>query len=153
MLSDDVYKTRLRSTVAALEAWLAGLRAVTSAEIGGDEASWRAAVVPSVPEGCPFELVLRMDQRFDLSVGRETYEDQPVGSLDLFQPLLAAIAGGHVITRTWSTTATGSAVRVETIVSPANGPAWTGARHLMRALEADELIRHDRYYAPYARGA
>ena len=71
MLADDVYKSRLRSNIVALETWLAGLRDMAAIDVEGDDASWRAAVSPGLREACPFELVLRTDQKFDLSVGRE----------------------------------------------------------------------------------
>jgi hypothetical protein len=152
MLSDDIFKTRLHATIAGLEAWLAALRNITSAEIGVDEASWRAAVVPHVAAACPFELMLRVDQRFDLGLGGEIYEDQPIETLDLFQPLLAAVVAGRVIRRTWHTTATGTAVRLETIVHLPDGGSWIGTRQIVQLpTDARQQIMRDRHFAPYER--
>jgi hypothetical protein len=155
MLSDDVYKTQLRTTAAELEVWLATLRNVAAIDIARDEASWRVSTLPHVPEACPFELMLRSDQHFDMTVAHETYEDQPIDGLHALQPLLAAIADGRIVTRLWSTAATATLMRVETIVAPLGGSLWTRSRHLVPAnrFETDSLIRRDHHYAPYARGA
>lgn len=155
MLADDVYKSRLRSNIVALETWLAGLRDMAAIDVEGDDASWRAAVSPGLREACPFELVLRTDQKFDLSVGREAYEDLAVASLELLPPLLVAITQGRVVTRTWATAATATPVRIETIITPATGSPWIAARAL-RALASNDgggLVMRDRHYVPYARGA
>lgn len=156
MLSDDVYITRFRATVASLEAWLQTFGHVAHTEIGRDEASWRMTLTPNVAGACPCELMLRVDQCFDLMVGHELYEDQPIEALEAFQPLLAAIVEGRVVTRTLSTIATGMPVKVQTIVSPDGNSPWTGSWAL--ALPGvtdnpDQLVQRDQHYLPYARGA
>lgn len=158
MLSDDVYKARRRTTIAAIETWVAGLTSVAAVDVAADAAAWRVSVTPRVPEACAFELVLRDDQRYDLSIGAEIHEDLPVESLDLFLPLLQAVAAGNVMTRRFFTAATNMLVKVETIVSGQGGDAawpWRMTRSLpsLTAAAGDELIRHDRMYVPYARGA
>jgi hypothetical protein len=155
MLSDDVYKTQLRTTAAELEFWLATLRNVAAIDTARDEASWRVSALPHVPEACPFELMLRADQHYDVTVAHETYEDQPIDGLDAFQPLLAAITDGRIVTRMWSTAATATLMRIETIVSPPGGHVWTRSRQLVPAhrFDADSIIIRDHHYAPYARGA
>lgn len=155
MLSDDVYKTRFRATVASLEDWLGRLRPVADVETVRDEASWRVSVLPHVAEACPFELVLRADQHFDIGVGRETYEDQQIEALDRFQPLLTAITQGAVVTSSWSTAATGTLVMVATRVLPASGKRWFRSRTIGTIGRACDthLIRDDQHYVPYARGA
>ena len=152
MLSDDVYRTRFRACVSEIEAWLETLRSVARVEVGRDEASWRASVDPHVREACPFELMLRVDQHFDLTVGPETYEDQVISSLDHFAPLLRAIVAGRVITRQHITTATGTLTKIETIISPTDGAPWVGIRQLMPRLQ-DGDVHRDQHYVPYARGA
>jgi hypothetical protein len=155
MLSDDVFKTRLRVAIGELEVWLATLAPLARVDLDQDEASWRATLVPNAPEACPFELVLRIDQQFDMAVGPETYEDQPIAELAAFQPLLQAIASGRVVTSAWTTAATGTRIRVRTEIAPIDRPLWARSRELLpaAALREPELIRHDRHYAPYARGA
>ena len=152
MLSDDVYRTRFRAVVSEIEAWLETLRPVALVEVGRDEASWRASVDPHVPEACPFELMLRVDQRFDLTVGPETYEDQVIASLDIFVPLLKAIVAGRVVTRQHTTTATGTLTKIETIISLNDSAPWVGVRPLI-ARPPEAGVHRDQHYVPYARGA
>ncbi|MEQ1614882.1 MAG: hypothetical protein ABL904_19210 [Hyphomicrobiaceae bacterium] len=155
MLSDDAYKTRYRATVASLEAWLDGLRRVADVETARDEVSWRVSVRPNVPEACPFELVLRADQHFDLSIGPETYEDQAIDTLDLFQPLLVAVTRGEVKTSCWLSAGTRTLVMVATRILPTGGKRWLRSRTIGAIGRASDthLIRQDRHYVPYARGA
>ncbi len=56
-------------------------------------------MTPAVSAACPFELMLRADQHFDIVVAGEMFEDQSVASLELFLPLVDAIAAGRVIQR------------------------------------------------------
>ena len=99
--------------------------------------------------------MLRVDQKYDIGLAREVYEDLDVDSLDRFGPLLIAIANGEVVTSTWCAASTGAKVRVATIITPSDAPVWTGTRQVVRTRAAsdDELIRHDHHFVPYARGA
>jgi hypothetical protein len=154
MQSDDVFLTNFRATVSGLEAWAAGLAAVAAIETESDESCWRVACVPHAAQACPFELMLRRDQRFDLTVGPETYEDQPIASLDMFQPLLAAIVAGRVVTSVWSTAGTGLRTGLETRIMPLAGAPWSASHALnARPQIAGEIQRRDHHYVPYARGA
>ncbi len=152
MLSDDVYRTRFRAVVGEIEAWLETLHLVARVEVGRDEASWRAAVEPHMREACPFELMLRVDQRFDLTVGSETYEDQVIASLDLFAPLLHSIVVGRVVTRQHTTIATGTLTKIETIIAPIDCQPWVGVRQLI-SKPLQTVVHRDRHYVPYVRGA
>ena len=92
----------------------------------------------------------------DLSHGPETYEDEPVTSLGLFQPVLAAIIDGRVITRSWRTAATDTLARIETIVSDAeHNVLWQRSRSVVPAdrLRQSDFVVYDHCYAPYVRGA
>ncbi len=155
MLSDDVYITRFRATVADLEAWLKSLSGVAAIETHRDEATWRVSAVPNANEACPFELMLRLDQRFDLTVGPETYEDQAITSMEMFTPLLAAVTNGQLVTSTWSTASTGMVVAIATKISPEGGRVWSSRRAVRttNSTDPDGLMRRDRHYIPYARGA
>lgn len=155
MLSDDVYLANFRATVAELEAWAATLSDVAAIEIDREESCWRVAFVPHSPQACPFELMLRRDQRFDLTVGPETYEDQLIPSLNMFKPLLAAIVGGRVVTSTWLTAATGLRTATETHIAPQGRACWSAERRLLASKSdaGDGLLRRDHHYVPYSRGA
>ena len=154
MQSDDVYLTKFRATVNGLEAWAATLMDVAVIETGSDERCWRIACVPHALQACSFELMLRRDQCFDLTVGPETYEDQPIASLDMFKPLLAAIVAGRVVTSVWSTAGTGLRTGLATHITPPASEPWSASRTLHTRTQArDEVQRRDHHYVPYARGA
>jgi hypothetical protein len=158
MLPDDTYRTGYQATITKLEAWLATQAAVAEVEVARDTHSWRARVTPHAANACPFELALRVDQHYDLSVGLETYEDQPIDSLALFPDLLAAIVAGRVISRRLATAATGTVQAIETIVTPGDGVEWSGRRTFasrpvqVPAADAD-MVATDRHYVAYARAA
>lgn len=157
MLSDDIFKSRLRSTIAAIEAWAQSLAGVAAVETERDDVTWRIAIRPHAPQACPLELSLRTDQRFDFVVGPETYEDEPIESLDAFLPMLQAIAAGRVLTRRRTTAATGLPVDVSTVLMAADdaAPFWQRSRSTLvaRPLRMGDVLVDDEHYAPYARGA
>jgi hypothetical protein len=152
MLPDDTYRASYQATIRTLELWLTGQQAVADVEVSRADGSWRARVTPHAANACPFELALRTDQHYDLSIGTETYEDQPIDSLSLFPDLLEGIAAGHVISRRLASAATGTVQVIETIVSPGDGIEWSGRRTLIRAPTADVVV-FDRHYVAYSRAA
>jgi hypothetical protein len=155
MLSDDVYLSRLRGTTSILEAWAHAVRVHALVDVGHDEASWRLSVLPHARQACPFELMLRNDQRFDLTVGAETFEDLPITSLEIFGPLLEAIAAGNVAISSVSTVATGMNIGVETVITPVDLAPWIGLRAVAPAafqITNIPVVRSERRFAPYARG-
>jgi hypothetical protein len=155
MLPDDTYRTTYLSTIRTLEQWLGTQQVVADVEVSRADGSWRARVTPHASNACPFELVLRRDQHYDLSIGGETYEDQPIDSLSLFPELLEAIAGGHVISRRLTSVATGTVQAIETHVRPHGGIEWSGRRtfNRLRPATEPELVIHDRHYVAYSRAA
>lgn len=158
MLSDDIFRSRLATTISELQGWLTTLNGAAAVDTARDAASWRATVRPRIAQACPFEIVLRADQLLDLAVGSEVYEDEAIMQLDEIQPMLAAIADGRVVTRAWRTLATGTPVKVETLIlakSDGQSPLWQRTRTILsgRDLRWSELVATDRRYAPYARGA
>ena len=156
MLPDDTYRTRYQATIRTLEQWLATQQDVADVEVARAHGSWRARVAPHAANACPFELALRTDQHYDLSVGSETYEDQPIDSLSLFPDLVEAIAAGRVISRRVASAATGSVQAIETIVTPGDGVEWSGRRTFNGAAAvaaATDAVVHDRHYVAYSRAA
>jgi hypothetical protein len=155
MLPDDTYRTTYQSTIRTLELWLVTQQAVADVEIARDHGTWRARVTPHASNACPFELALRSDQHYDLSVGSEIYEDQPIESLALFPDLLAAITRGDVINRRLESVATGSLQAIETIVMPGEGRTWSGRRTIQATFPVPDadLVVHDRHYVAYDRAA
>jgi hypothetical protein len=156
MLPDDTYRTTYQATIRLLEQWLATQNDVAEVEVERADGSWRARVTPHAANACPFELALRTDQHYDISVGSETYEDQPVDSLSVFPELLAAITEGRVIRRQLASAATGTVRAIETIVSAGDGTEWSGRRTFNGPLPVPangDMVVHDRHYVPYTRAA
>jgi hypothetical protein len=147
MLPDDTYRSS-----RTLEMWLATQQPLADIEVSRADGSWRARVTPHANNACPFELALRTDQYYDLSIGTETYEDQPIDSLSLFPDLLEAIAAGRVINRRLASAATGTVQAIETIISPSAGVEWSGRRTFTRA-ETVDVVVSDRHYVAYSRAA
>lgn len=153
MLPDDVYRSRLEAAIAGLRYWLptvSDVATVTEAEGSG---FWKMSVTPKAANACPFELVLRADQRHDLVIAGETFEDLPTKSLDIFVPLVEAIAEGRVVRCHWKSGATGAETAVETIVTLSDGREWSSARMLtpLASDNPDGVIAAARHFVPYHR--
>jgi hypothetical protein len=153
MLADDIYRPKLQQTIAALEEWAKQIAPVARVERSDSEANWRMRVVPTAANACPCELILWRDQRFDIAIGEESYEDLAVPDLAIFLPLLQAVAAGNVITRRWISSATGLEHKVETIVRLPDGTSWRAERTNPLAPQIDEIALEcqDRHYVPYFR--
>lgn len=154
MASTDSYRSKLHTTIAALRYWAPRLRPGASIEDEESGSHWRLAAHPHVPNACAFELVLHSQPRFDLLIAEEAYEDLAVDSLELFLPLLTAIAEGDVVQRTSISRNTGALRSVETFVTLADGTVWRGERinePLARAVAPAECVLEDRHFAPYLR--
>lgn len=153
MIADDVYRSRLQATIAALRYWVPTIADAAHVEQTDGHQAWKMAVRPVQSAACPFELMLRSDQHYDISVAGETFEDRPVGTLDIFVPLVEAIAAGSVIQRRTESTATGAPLSVETRVTLADGSIWSERRDLpLGALVSDcTTAVRDRHFIPYRR--
>jgi hypothetical protein len=154
MLPDDVFRSRLQSTITALRYWapsIADTAHVEEAETGN---YWKIIIAPTLARACPFELILHFDQRYDLAIGDETYESLPIESFDIFVPFVEAIADGNVVQRRWISRLTGLERSVETLVAMGGGGIWREARgepHLMPSLEDDGTELRERRFLPYRR--
>ena len=154
MLSDDVYRTKLRATVKDLERAVAPLAAVAHVEITQTPDYARLSLIPFAAGACPVEIMLRSDQCFDIAVASEFYEDCRIDRLDLFAPLLLAISGGQVIQRHHLSAATGTERSIETIVTLPDGTLWQNGyvhERIANAIDADETLLRDRRFLAYRR--
>lgn len=161
MLSDDVFRAKRDLTIAQLRAWTGFVADVAHVETGEVGDAWRISMTPRTPAGCPVELSIRDDQKFDIRIAGETYEDRPIETLDAFLPLLEAIAEGRVVTRVMRSAMTGAVREVETIVRLANGMVFQGRSGpagriplpppLPGVTSGTEEVR-DMHYLPYRRG-
>lgn len=154
MLSDDVYRERLEKTLVELETWANSMRGSADVTINASERYWRMAVTPWLPSACPFELLIKSDQTFDLVLKGEIYEGKPVERFDLFLQLAKAIASGHVERIEIRNSETGVLIDVATRIELAPGWDWIGSRkvlkHSARLLEANEE-RQTRRFLSYDR--
>ncbi len=153
MLSDDVFQAALMQTMASLRAWsgfVADVADIEDAEIGE---SWHFALTPHMPGACPVDLVIRSDQRFDLGLDGESYEDRPIEALDLFPRLIEAVADGRVIRRYAVSRATGLLQTVSTLVPLGDGNAFEADRPIAGApaLADPPLEWRNVHYLPYRR--
>lgn len=153
MIADDVFRSRLQATIASLRYWVPAISDAARIEQIEGHDFWKLSVSPVVATAAPFELMLRTDQIFDISIAGETFEDQPITTLDLFLPLAEAIAGGRVILRETMCTATAVPLSLETRVTLAEGAVWSRLRTMpgSRLIGAGETMVNDRHFVPYRR--
>lgn len=155
MLPDDVFRSRLQSTITALRYWAPSI--VDAARVEETETSdfWRMLVSPTVASACPFELILHADQSYDVAIADETYEARPIESFDWFIPFASAVAEGHVVQRRWISRLTGLERSVETLVVLPNGGLWREGRgaepYQTPPLEDDGTEVRERRFLPYRR--
>lgn len=153
MLSDDVYRSRLEAAIAGLRYWVPTVFDVARVSESEGAGYWKIAVEPHAAHACPFELVLRADQRHDFVVAGEVFEDLPTKSLDVFVPLATAIAEGRVVQCHWRSAATGVESAVETVIYLADGREWSSAhmRNSFANEHPDAVIATQRHFVPYHR--
>lgn len=153
MIADDVFRSRLQATIASLRYWVPTIADAAHVEQTEDHDFWKLAVTPNLHGPCPFELMLRADQHFDLAVAGETYEDQPITSLALFVPLVEAISSGRIVQRHISSSATRAGLALETRITLDDGTVWTGRRTLPGGdvISDGSTEVSDRHFLPYHR--
>jgi hypothetical protein len=154
MLPDDVFLSRLQSTITALRYWAPSV--ADAARLEEEETSdyWKIVVTPTMATACPFELILHADQRYDLAIAGETYESRPIESFDWFVPFAGAVSEGHVVQRRWLSRLTGLERSVETLVTLPGGSIWREGRgdtHLLPTLDDDGTELRERRFLPYRR--
>lgn len=149
MLPNDVFRDRLERTLVDLEAWAKATADCAEIGIAASERYWRMVVVPNADLACPFELMIKSDQKFGLKLAAETYEDRPVERFDLFPALVRAIEAGRVdeieIFNAMTDALVGVAMRVEL----APGWDWIGDRRIAPPTPAEEW--RTRRFLPYRR--
>jgi hypothetical protein len=151
---DDRYRARLQSAIAALRYWTPSIAdQATIAETDGAD-YWEIDSAPHTQGACPFELVLRSDGKHNIVIASETYEDETTDNLELFVPLLSAIARGQVTRRITTSAATRMPLAIETIVHMDNGAEWHRRRELAAGLYGGlphEVVIRDHHFLPYKR--
>jgi hypothetical protein len=154
MLPDDLFRSRLQTTITALKYWAPSI--ADSARVEENETGnyWKLSVVPRLANACPLEIILHFDQRYDLAVGGETYESLPIESFDIFMPFVEAVADGRVVQRRWVSRLTGLERSVETLVTLAGGGIWRETRGTstpLPPLDDDGTELKEKSFLPYRR--
>lgn len=149
MLPDDVFRERLEKTLVDLETWAEETRGGADIAISASDRYWRMAVRPFFPGTCPFELLIKASQTFDLVLDREAYENKPIQRFDLFLNLAKAIAAGRAERIETRNALTGILIDVTMRVELAAGWDWIGSRKALKRfahpLEENEEQRTYRY--------
>jgi hypothetical protein len=154
MKPDDVFRSQLQSTIIALRYWAPSIADAARVEVQETADYFKIAMTPFIAAGCPFELILHNDQKYDLAIAGETYEDRPMPSLDLFLPFVEAIADGNVVHRRYVSRLTGLEHSTETRVTLADGYLWRESRSAADkapSLDDDRTELLERRFLPYRR--
>ena len=149
MLPDDVFRGRLEQTLVEIEAWAGKTRDCATIDVGASQKYWGMLVLPHFPTACPFELIIKSEQKFSLQLADETYEDRPVEHFDLFPALARAVEAGHIERIEILDAATDTLVGVRTRVELAPGWDWIGERRIAPPVESEECRTHR--FLPYRR--
>jgi hypothetical protein len=154
MLPDEVFRSRLQTTVTALRYWAPSIADTARLEQTETSDYWKIIVAPTVASACPFVLILHADQRYDIAVADEMYESRPIETFDWFVPFAEAVSEGNVVQRRWISRLTGLERSVETVVTLAGGGIWREARGgsaRTPTLDDDGTELRERRFLPYLR--
>jgi hypothetical protein len=154
MLPDDLFRSRLQTTITALKYWAPSIADAARVEETETGSFWKIGVTPFLAGACPFELILHFDQNYDVAVADEVYEGLPLESFDTLLPFVEAIADGRIVQRHWMSRLTGLERTVETLVMLAGGGIWRearGARSSQPSLDDDGSELRERCFLPYRR--
>jgi len=153
MLSDDNFQKRLQHIIDAVEVWAAEMEPWADIELGFTDGVWHIVAVPHATTACPFEIVLRPDQKFDMTVGGEIYEDQPLDALTDIPQMVRAISNGRILIRRWESWTTGLEYNTETIIDIPGADEGRFERPNPDSPPVDdaELMATLRTFAPYRR--
>lgn len=154
MLSDDVFRNALRTAAETLKAWAGEFKDCADIEIREATGFWRISARPKAHAAAPFTLVLRSDQKFDLGIAGERYEDREIEDFELFPAIARAVSAGNVEMRMIRSALTNAAITREMRLYFDDGSVWQSERRLAGAPpsgpEAMEEVRTKRFL-PYRR--
>lgn len=146
MIADDAYRHGLQGIVEGLRYWVPAIADVAHIAEDGGADFWHLNITSRMPGGCPFEMLLRHDQTYDMVIAGETYEYLPVPSLAMFLPMAEAIIDGRVVQRHWISRQTGARHAIETLVFLSDGSTWCEGNKPDGSCE-----NRDRHFLPYRR--
>lgn len=153
MAPDDTFRKQLQHVTTALETWAKEMAPWADIELGPVGNAWRISAVPRAQTACPFDIVLRPDRKFDMTVGGETYEDLALDALTDIPQIVRAIANGRILIRRWLSCFTGLVYSVETVVDLPGADEGRFTRRILEAPDANdtELEASLETFAPYRR--
>jgi hypothetical protein len=149
MLPDDVFRDRLEQTLAEIEKSIASMRECATIEVKASTRYWSMAALPFQTGACPFELMVKSDQKFSLKLADEAFENRPVERFELFPQLVRAIEAGRVERISKFDAMTDALVGIEMRVELEPGWDWLAERRLASVTTAEEWQAHR--YLPYRR--
>lgn len=155
MLVDEKFRTRLNATIMTLRTLADSFADVARSERTESVVAWRLAMAPHVPGACPFEVVLRSDQSYDIAIATEVFEDRRIDDVEMFPLLVQAITDGRVVVQCQRSAATGVEYARETIVTFGDGRAWSATNYNANLLGHDDVdvVMSTRHFLPYRRTA
>lgn len=154
MYPDDVFRNELAAVTQNLTRWAEPLKDAANIEIRDASGYWRISARPKTPGACPMTLVLRNDQKFDLSLSTERFEDRAIDDFALFGAIAQAVAAGHVELVRSSCALTGGLKSIETRVTFSDGVVWSHVRKtgpLARAKTGSPDVQDAEDFLPYLR--
>lgn len=151
MRADDVFRREFAETIGTLKAWARPFVEDGMAEIQEGPTYFSIIARPATPGTCAATLVLRADQKYDLSLGNERFEDRPIEDFKLFPAMLSAVAQGHVERKHLRCAVTGADRGLETRVELGDGRVWREQRGGSAGRDHDSLIEETTRFLPYRR--
>jgi len=150
MLANDAFRSKFELTLSALRYWIPTVSDGAAVEESDMGDVWKLTARPYTPGACPFELVLRLDQHFDLLVDDYFVEDQKITDLEMFVPLVEAIEAGRVVLTHEVSALTGGRLAAACRIDMEGGAVWQSARGALGARN-DDVILDETHYLPYRR--
>lgn len=151
MLPDDVFRDHLERTLIEIEAYVPKTRECAAVEVTAAAQYWRMAVIPFFPGTCPFDLIIKSDQKFSIKVDGRKFEDRPIERFDLFLKLLRAVEAGRVEKISKFNALTEELVATAMRICLEPEPDWIGEHRRLPSTTAEEWRTHR--YLPYWRNA
>lgn len=152
MLADDLFRKQLTATTSQLADWAGKSSGAGQFEIREGNGYWSLSARPQTPGACPATLVLRSDQKFDLSLAGHSFEDRTIEDLSLFPAIFEAVGQGNVERVTLTSALTGAPLAVETRVLLGGGRVWREFRDAGRpGPPMEAVIEETARYLPYKR--
>ncbi|MBS0232641.1 MAG: hypothetical protein JSR99_04055 [Proteobacteria bacterium] len=149
MLPDDVFRDRLEQTLIEIETHITNTRECAAVEVIASPHYWRMVVMPFFPDTCPFELIVKADQKFSIRLADQTFEDRAIEDFGLFLKLLRAIEAGRVEKILKFNAMTEELVAIAMRVSLELDRDWRGEHRLAPIAPSEEWRMHR--YLPYRR--